>query len=100
MTFTNDLGETLGEAIQTFERTNEEKGTGRVFGYIFGIRPVVGSREVYAWLQRGVADKSGDFKDYGVSQRSRKFDTLAQARAWQRAQFKKRAAGIVAVRHA
>lgn len=100
MTFTNDLGETLGEAIQTFERTNEEKGTGRVFGYIFGIRPVVGSREVYAWLQRGVADKRGDFKDYGVSQRSRKFETLAQARAWQRAQFKKRTASIVTVRHA
>lgn len=82
--------ETLGESFETFIPSNTDK-KGRVFGYVVGIREVIGSDECYAWVQRSVKTSDG-FTDFGVSQRSKKFASLAQAKVWAYRTAKERAA--------
>lgn len=82
--------EQLGEIVEQFIRTEQDKA-GRVFGYIVGLREVLSTGECYAWVQRAVEIKH-DFKDFGPRQRSKKFPSVAAARAWGFATAKARAA--------
>ncbi len=81
--------EVFGDMFEEFRKTNQDKN-GKVFGYILGFREIVGSCEVYAWVQRGVSKSNGEFKNYGPVQRSIKFNNIESARAWQNYEFIKR----------
>lgn len=90
------MAETYGEIIQEFHRTNEEKRTGRVFGYILAHREIMNEQgevvQYAAWVQRGVTCKKEGFKEFGATQDAHRFATMADARAWQRATLAKRTA--------
>lgn len=78
----------MGEMFETFIRAGQDS-KGRVVGYIVGLREVIETGEFYAWVQKAIELKDG-FKDFGVSQRSRKFENLNYAKAWAYAEAKKR----------
>lgn len=86
--------ETLADSFETFIRTNIDS-KGRVFGYVVGLREVVGTGEYYAWVQRAVETKKG-FEDFGVSQRSKKFRNLQEAKSWAYRTAKERAEKVAA----
>lgn len=76
----NHLGETLGEACETFHPVSEKQG--RVFGYAFGFRHILeGGAGVYAWCQYSVSGRDG-FDSFGRYQGSQKFENIEQAREW------------------
>lgn len=90
----NNQAETLADSFETFIRTNVDS-KGKVFGYVVGLREVVGTGECYAWVQRSVETKDG-FKDFGVFQRSKKFRNLQEAKSWAYRTAKDRAEKVAA----
>lgn len=55
---------------------------GRTFGWLVGLREAADRSCCYAWVQKVIVGKDREIKDWGVRQRSKKFDSLAEARAW------------------
>lgn len=84
------MAEIYGETFEHFEASNRDE-KGRVFGYVVGLRENVTTGKWSAWVQRSIKTKDG-FKDFGVAQRSREFDSLSQAKTWAYSTRKERAA--------
>lgn len=82
----------MNEAIETFLRSGKRDAKGRHIGYIVGLREM--DDGVYAWVQNGRGIE-GYFGDFGVIQRSRRFDTLEQASAWAYKTAKERLAKLL-----
>lgn len=79
------------DAFETFLPSSKVDHKGRRIGYIVGLREMADG--VYAWVQNG-RSICGVFNDFGVRQRSRRFDTLEAARTWAYATAKQRIANL------
>ena len=82
--------EHFAEAFESFIPASKDT-KGRVFGYVVGLREVIGSGECYAWVQKSVLTSEG-WKDWGATQRSKKFPSLAAAKFWAYSTARARAA--------
>lgn len=83
--------EILGEAFETFLRSGVDS-KGRTVGYVVGLREVANGSGCYAWVQKSIMVNSTDWKDFGATQRSRRFPDMASAKAWAYHAAKARAA--------
>lgn len=81
----------MTEAIETFLRSGKRDSKGRHIGFVVGLREMADG--VYAWVQNARSTPNG-FQDFGVIQRSRRFDTLEAARTWAYATAKQRIAKL------
>ena len=81
----------MSEIFETFMRSGKVDSKGRHIGYIVGLREM--DDGVYAWVQNGRSTPN-DFIDFGVRQRSRRFDSMAQATKWAYATAKQRIAKL------
>lgn len=70
------------EAIQTFKGTGKFDAKGREIGFAVGFSD--DGVNFYAWVQasRRVGGIQGDFHDFGVRQRSKRFDSQKAASTW------------------
>ena len=69
----------MDEALEVFVGSGKLDKQGREIGFTVGLRQMQDG--AYAWVQ--AARRSGhDFNDFGVKQRSRRFDTMEAANAW------------------
>lgn len=81
----------MGEVFETFIPAHRDE-KGRTFGYVVGLRQDLDTSECYAWVQKAVQTSDGGWKDWGATQRSKKFPSHAAAKAWAYATAKERAA--------
>lgn len=75
-TQTNELGDTFEE----FLRSAKRDAKGRVIGYVVGQRD--NGTDFYAWVQCARGLGNGEWVEFGVTQRSRRFASQSQARDW------------------
>lgn len=85
---TIDTDPKFGDMFETFQPTTID-ADGRVFGYVVGLREVLDTGEYFAWVQKSIKTVDG-WKDWGRSQPSKRFPSLAAASAWAYATAKKR----------
>lgn len=107
----NELAQTLGmselEAIQTCDKRSEFgdmfetfmgsgkfDAKGREIGWTVGFRD--NGTDFHAWVQNARRLKNGEFHDFGVAQRSKKFDSQEAANRWAYATAKARIAKLKA----
>ncbi len=69
----------FNDATEVFIGAGKQDNKGREIGYIVGLRD--NDSEFYAWVQNA-RKLHGEFKEFGVPQRSKKFTTQAAATAW------------------
>lgn len=81
--------------FQTFLGTGKTDSKGREIGWIVGMNDSLDGKEFSAWVQNG-RSVNGDFNDFGVMQRSKRFTTKEAARTWAYATAKKRVADFKA----
>lgn len=84
----------LGEIFETFIGAGKFDSKGREIGWTVGLRD--NGADFHAWVQSARRPKNGDFHDFGVPQRSVKFDSQAAARSWAYATAKARIAKLTA----
>lgn len=82
--------EQMHEAIETFAH-GYKAPDGHIYGWVVGLKEVIGTGECYAWVQKARRNKSGGWQDFGVCQRSKKFTSVALANTWAFAEAAKRA---------
>ena len=70
----------LAEAFETFLPFGIDN-KGRQTGYVVGLREDLDTKECYAWVQKSIKTPGG-WKDFGPTQRSKKFRNLSAARTW------------------
>lgn len=81
--------------FETFLGSGLTDSKGREIGWIVGMNDSLDGKEFSAWVQNGRSVK-GDFSDFGVMQRSKRFTTKEAARTWAYATAKKRIADLKA----
>jgi hypothetical protein len=81
----------LGETFEAFVSAKKLDGRGREIGYIVGLRD--NGVDFYAWVQNA-RRMNGDFYDFGVKQRSKKFESQEAANIWAYRTAKERIAKI------
>ena len=69
----------LGETFEAHLDSGKTDPSGRRIGYIVGLRD--NGVDFYAWVQHARLVK-GEFKDFGVQQRSKQFTSQAAATSW------------------
>jgi hypothetical protein len=82
----------MSEIFETFLRSGKCDAKGRHIGYIVGLREM--DDGVYAWVQNGRCI-DGYFGNFGVIQRSRRFETMEQANRWAYKTAKERLAKLI-----
>lgn len=70
----------LAEPFETFLPCGVDS-KGRQTGYVVGLREDLDTHECYAWVQKSIKTADG-WKDFGPTQRSKKFPSLDAARTW------------------
>lgn len=74
----------LGEIFETTLPANKKDGKGREIGFTVGLRD--NGVDFYAWVQNARLVKgttiSGEWADFGVGQRSKKFTSAKAASSW------------------
>lgn len=74
----------LGEIFETTLPAGKKDSAGREIGFTVGLRD--NGVDFYAWVQNARLVKgtaiNGEWKDFGVSQRSKKFTSQDAARRW------------------
>jgi hypothetical protein len=76
------IGETemqFGEILETFLTTNKFDNSDREIGFVIGMRD--DTVNFYAWVQN-TRRVNGEWKEFGVRQRSKSFATQEQATKW------------------
>jgi len=81
----------LGDTFEAHIRAGKNDSKGRAIGYIVGLRD--NGVDFYAWVQNARLVK-GEFRDFGVPQRSKKLASQAAATNWAYATAKERIAKI------
>jgi hypothetical protein len=80
----------LGPIYETFIHANKLDSKGRHIGYVVGLRD--NGTDFYAWVQNARYVGNGEWVEFGVQQRSRRFDSLQAANAWAYATARERIA--------
>lgn len=80
MNATNETNLELGDTFEEFVRSNKKDSKGRVIGYVVGQRD--NGKEFYSWVQNARGLGNGEWVEFGVTQRSRKFSSKIAARDW------------------
>ncbi len=81
----------FGEAFETTLRAGKKDAAGREIGFTVGLND--NGVDFHAWVQNARV-VGGEWKDFGVSQRSKRFDTQDQARNWAYSTAKERIAKL------
>jgi len=69
----------LGEILETFLTTNKFDNSKREIGFVIGMRD--DEVNFYAWVQN-TRRVNGEWKEFGVRQRSKCFSSQQQATTW------------------
>ncbi len=77
MTQANELK--FGDAVETFKGSGKFDSKGREIGFIVGFND--NGVDFHAWVQASRRE-NGDFGDFGVRQRSKKFSSQKEAANW------------------
>lgn len=80
-----------GEIFENYMGTNRRDDKGREIGFVVGLRD--NGTEFAAWVQN-TRLVNGEWKDFGVIQRSKSFASQAAATAWAYATAKDRIAKV------
>ena len=70
----------MGDSFEQFIQSKKFDNKGRAIGYVVGLRD--NGTDFYAWVQNARADVSGGWVEFGVRQRSRKFNSADKAKSW------------------
>lgn len=70
----------MGELFETFIGSGKFDAKGREIGWTVGLRD--NGVDFHAWVQSARRVKGGEFHDFGVAQRSKKFSSQDAARSW------------------
>ena len=84
---------TLGEIFECHMGTGKRDSKGREIGYVVGLRD--DGTTFYAWVQ-AARRVNGDWKEFGVPQRSKAFTSQTAANTWAYATAKQRIAKVSA----
>lgn len=84
----------LGETLENYMRSGRYDSKGREIGYIVGLRD--DGVNFYAWVQNARRVSGGEWKDFGVIQRSKCFKSQALATRWAYATANERIAKLKA----
>jgi hypothetical protein len=76
---TGETEMTLGETLETFLTTNKFDDSDREIGFVIGLRD--DTMNFYAWVQN-TRRINGEWKEFGVRQRSKCFTSQEQATRW------------------
>jgi hypothetical protein len=87
----DELPPALGEIFETTLPSGKFDSAGREIGYTVGLRD--NGVDFYAWVQNARRVK-GEWKDFGVAQRSKKFGSQVEANRWAYATAKERIAKL------
>lgn len=82
----------MGELFETFLGSGKFDDKGREIGWTVGLRD--DGVDFHAWVQAARRPKNGEFHDFGVAQRSKKFASQDAARSWAYATAKQRIANL------
>lgn len=81
----------FGDAFETTLRAGKKDTAGREIGFTVGLND--NSVDFHAWVQNARLVK-GEWKDFGVCQRSKRFGSQDEARRWAYATAKERIAKL------
>ena len=82
----------LGPIFETFVHANKRDDKGRHIGYVVGMRD--NGVNFYSWVQNARYLGNGEWVEFGVTQRSRCFDSLQASRNWAYATARQRIAKL------
>jgi len=86
------VAEFMGELFEVFMGSGKFDDKGREIGWTVGLRD--NGIDYHAWVQSARRPKNGEFHDFGVPQRSKKFDSLDASKRWAYATAKARIAKL------
>ena len=84
----------MGELFEAVVGSGKFDAKGREIGWTVGLRD--NGTDFHAWVQSARRLRNGDFKDFGVAQRSKKFASLEASKSWAYATAKLRIAKLKA----
>ena len=84
----------FGEIFETYLGSGKKDGKGREIGWIVGFND--NGVDFHAWVQNARSTKPGQFEQFGVSQRSKRFGTQGEANTWAYRTAKERIAKLTA----